>query len=271
MNAPELRGEYDRLTAEGVRLAGRLADVPQRAAVYHHVFFDSGRNHVFPLIAAHGALWARGYFAFGLRLAEWLSWQYGLDPNLRRRQLASVTTFADTLRDINRRVCADTYASYHFTAQHGRHADAAQVVSPELLESLVRVHAARSAGRELSDRERLSVFQAHFLNEQQHVVGPTIAEAVARLDWPLVRLIALRPPIRFAYFPRGERLWFADFSNRDERIANGLRAFELAAQAGWQQTANALRDYAVLPAEFFADARRHFERLRESVLATAPC
>ena len=65
MTADELRLEYDRLIAEGVRLAGRLADVPQRAAAYHHVFFDSGRNHVFPLIAAHGALWARGYFAFG--------------------------------------------------------------------------------------------------------------------------------------------------------------------------------------------------------------
>jgi hypothetical protein len=269
MNAHELRGEYDRLTKEGARLAGRLADVPQRAAVYHHVFFDSGRNHVFPLIAAHGALWARGYFSFGLRLAEWLSWQYALDAALRRRQLAAVTTFADTLRDINRRVCADTYASYHFTAQYGKHPDAAEIVAPELLDSLLRVHTAREAGRELSDGEKLSVFSAHFFNEQEHVVGPTIAEAIAELRWPLVRLIALKPAIRFAYFPRGERLWFADFSNRDERITNGLRAFDLAAQAGWQTTAGAMRDYAILPDEFFADVRSHFAGLRESVLAGA--
>lgn len=267
MNAYELRGEYDRLTREGTRLAGRLADVPQRATVYHHVFFDSGRNHVFPLIAAHGALWARGYFAFGLRLAEWLSWQYGLDAALRRRQLAAVASFADTLRDINRRVCADTYASYHFTAQYGKHPNAAAIIAPDLLDSLLQVHAARESGRELSNTEKLSVFRAHFLNEQEHVVGPTITEAIADLCWPLVRLIALKPAIRFAYFPRGQRLWFSDFSNRDERIANGLRAFDLAALAGWQTTAAAMRDYAVLPNEFFADSRSHFAGLREMVLA----
>jgi hypothetical protein len=267
MCADVLREEYQRLTAEGVRLSGRLADVTQRAAVYHHVFFDSGRNHVFPLIAAHGSLWARGYFAWGLGVVEWLSWQYGLDPERRRAQLDSVRAFADTLRDINRRVCADTYASYHFAALYGDHPDAATIVAPELLDSLLRVHAARRFGRELGDAEKLTVFQAHFLNEQTNVVGPTIAEALAKLRWTLVRLIATRPLIRFSYFPRGRRLWFSDFSNREERIANGLVAFDLAARAGWQDAAAALRDYAVLPDAFFADARGHFAELREAVLA----
>lgn len=269
MNTHELRTEYDRLANDGLRLAGRLADVPQRAAVYHHVFFDSGRNHVFPLIAAHGALWARGYFAFGLRLAECLSWQYGLEPAVRHQQLEYVAAFADTLRDINRRVCADTYASYHFTALFGNHPAAADIVAPTLLDSLLRVHAARKAGRELSDDEKFIVFNAHFLNEQEHVVGPTIASAVADLRWPLVRLIALRPVIRFAYFRRGDRLWFSDFSDREQRIANGMRAFELAAHAGWQTAAAALRDYAVLPDAFFADSKRHFAGLRGVVLAGA--
>ena len=272
MTLEELRGEYERLTGEGMRLAGRLAEVPQRATVYHHVYFDSGRNHVFPLIAAHGALWARGYFAFGLRMAKLLSWQYGMDPILRQRQLDSVSAFADTLRDINRRVCADTYASYHFTALHGRHPEAANIVAPQLLDSLLRVHSARRTGRELSDAEKLLVFQAHFLNEQAHVVGPAIAEAVVRLQWPLVRKIAMKPVIRFAYFPSGNRLWFADFSNRDERIAHGFTAFELAARAGWQSTATALRDYAVLPDNFFADPHKHFFGLRAALLGlTAPC
>ena len=272
MNADFLREEYARLAAEGVRLAGKLAEVPQRAAVYHHVFFDSGRNHVFPVIAAHGALWARGYLAWGLRVAQWLSWQYGLDPALRQAQLDSVRAFADTLRDINRRVCADTYASYHFTALFGHEADAANIVAPELLDSLLRVHSARRAGQELSDAQKLDVFQAHFLNEQTHVVGPTIADALTRLSWPLVRLIAMKPLIRFAYFPRGKQLWFSNFSDRVERIANGLEAFDLASRAGWQTSADALRDYAVLPDAFFADSRRHFESLREAALGiTAPC
>src|SRR2546426_5066557 len=106
MNTAELRSVYDRFARDGERLAGGLTDLAQRAAVYHHVFSDSGRNHVFPLIAAHGALWARGYFAFGLRLAKWLSWQYGLEPQRRRQQLAAVEAFANVLRDINRHVCA---------------------------------------------------------------------------------------------------------------------------------------------------------------------
>lgn len=267
MDMTELRQAYDHFAREGNRLAGGLTDLAQRAAVYHHVFHDSGRNHVFPLIAAHGALWARGYFAFGMRLANCLSWQYALAPDVRQRQLAVVETFANTLRDINRRVCADTYASYHFTAVYGGHAGAERIVAPPLLEAQIRVHAARRAGRELPDHEKLAVFQAHFLNEQQFVVGPTIADATSELQWPLVRFIALKPLIRFAYFPAGERLWFADFSNRDERIANGLKAFELAARVGWRETSAALRRYAVLPDAFFADCQRHFAGLKNQALS----
>ena len=114
------------------------------------------------------------------------------------------------------------------------------------------------------------MFEAHFLNEQEFVVGPTIAEATARLDWPLVKWIALRPTIRFAYFPDGEQLSFRDFSDRQERIRHGLRAFGLAANAGWNETAAALRDYRVLPPSFFADERAHFAALKEMVLAYAP-
>jgi hypothetical protein len=73
--------------------------------------------------------------------------------------------------------------------------------------------------------------------------------------------------IRFAYFARGESLWFSDFSNRDERIANGLRAFDLAARRGWKETAGALRHYRVLPFEFFADSLAHFSGLKEAILA----
>ena len=63
-----LRAEFLRPRDEGTRLAGRLTDVPHRPAVYHQIYVDSGRNHVFRLIAAHGALWSRGYFTFGLGL-----------------------------------------------------------------------------------------------------------------------------------------------------------------------------------------------------------
>jgi len=267
MHQSELRSEYERFSQEGERLAGGLTDLAQRATVYHHVFHDSGRNHVFPLIAAHGALWARGYFAFGMRLARWLSWQYRLDPELRQKQLAAVETFANVLRDINRRVCADTYASYRFTAIHGKRSGAEEIIAPPLLDSLNRVHSACLAGKELADDDKHTVFQAHFLNEQENVVGPNIARGIEELRWPLVRFIALKPLIRFAYFGRGEWLWFSNFSSREERIANGRKAFDLAARRGWSETAAALRQYRVLPVEFFADSSAHFCGLKKTILA----
>lgn len=74
MSITELREAHQKLLDEGTRLAGSLTALSQRATTYHHLFRDSGGNHIFPLIAAHGALWARGYFAFGMKLGRWLSW-----------------------------------------------------------------------------------------------------------------------------------------------------------------------------------------------------
>jgi hypothetical protein len=267
MNAAlQLRWEYDRLRAEAVRLAGGLNDLAQRAAVYHHLFEHSGRNHAFPVIAAHGALWARGYFRFGMKLGGWLSWQDALDGELRRRRLADLAAFADAFRDVNRRVCIETYTTYHFTARYGDHPDVAELVAPDLLDVLNPMHAARRAGRELPDTEKRRIFQAFFLNEQETVVGPSIQAAVAAFDWPLMKFLALRPVIRFAYFPRRQPFWFRDFSRKEERIEKGLRAFDLAARAGWDTVESSLADYAVLPAAFFAGSARHFQSIRAAVL-----
>jgi hypothetical protein len=251
MNAHELQAEFVRLRHRGVQLAGALSDISQRAAVYQQLYVDSGRNHVFPLIAAHGALWARGYFRFGMQLARWLSWQYALSPTLRRDQLQSLAVFLDALRDINRRVCADTYASYHFVGRYRRQAAVAEIVSPEFFEALCRVHAAREANRELSDAEKRQVFELHFRNEQETVVGATLTAAVPELQWPLIRRFALRPVISFAYFPRGQRLSFANFADREERIANGVKAFSLAARVGWPATEAALARYSASSCEPF--------------------
>ena len=72
----------DRLThwrLEGEKLAGSLFQLTQRASVYRHIYRASGGNHIFPLIAAHGALWARGYFRWALDLGRKLSWHTVLD------------------------------------------------------------------------------------------------------------------------------------------------------------------------------------------------
>jgi hypothetical protein len=100
------------LELEATKLAGGLLDLAQRASVYRHLFLASGRNHAFPLIAAHGALWAGGYFPFGMKLGRLLSWQYALRPTRRRELLAQLHEFADVFRDVNRRVCIDTYKNF---------------------------------------------------------------------------------------------------------------------------------------------------------------
>lgn len=218
MDTQQLRHAHQELLDEATRMAGSLTALSQRATTYHHLFRDSGGNHVFPLIAAHGALWARGYFAFGMRLGRCLSWQYFFNAEHRRQQLASLEDFANAFRDVNRRVCIDTYANYHFTAQFGEHPEAASIVPPQLLEALNRVHAARRAGREMSNTEKRHIFETHFLHEQTHVVGPNLQAAVDQFDWPILREIALRPLIRFAFFRRPEFFWFRNFAHREERI-----------------------------------------------------
>lgn len=266
MPAAQLQQVYDQLRREARQLAGGLTELAQRATVYHHVFRESGGNHVFPLIAAHGALWAGGYFQFGLRLGRLLAWQYLGRRRTRQDHLDRLQQFADSIREINRLVCIDTYVNFHFTRRHGTDPLAAEFVPAELLEALNQVHAANAAGAALNDSDRRAVFAAHFLHEQTHVVGPRIEAAVAALDWPLLQALALKPIVRFAYFPAGQRLWFRNFAHREERIANGLRAFDWAAAAGWDRAEQALRDYQILPPEFFVDTNRHFTELRHGLL-----
>jgi hypothetical protein len=254
---------------EGEKLAGGLTQLAQRASVYRHIYRASGGNHIFPLIAAHGALWARGYFRWALDLGKKLAWQYCLSPSLRHRQLASLDTFADAFRDINRRVCADTYAYFHLTAEHGDDPDAALLVPPALLQALNRIHQAQRAGRPLSTSEKQEIFTAHFVNEQEHVVGPSLQAAVAAFNWPIAKFIALRPVIQFAFFPAGKWFWFRDFSNREERVLRGLQAFHIAAQVGFETTEAALRKYEMLPSTFFTQPAEYFAELRRQVLAAA--
>jgi len=87
MTHADLTASYRALQAEAVQLAGKLTDLSQRATVYHHLFQASGGNHCFPLIAAHGALWAGRHFRTGIRLAGWLSWQFAVRSGLRRKRL----------------------------------------------------------------------------------------------------------------------------------------------------------------------------------------
>lgn len=264
--ATRMENDYRALQAEALQLAGAPADVVQRAAVYRHMYRFSGGNHAFPLIAAHGALWSRGYCRAARRVAVMLSWQYALTPSLRRQQIARLDAFENALREINRRVCVDTYVNLHFTARWGTQNEAEQFVPAPLMEAMTRLHWARQSGQPLSDAEKRLVFEAHFRNEQEHVVGPALTAAVADFAWPLVRAMALRPPIRFAYFGGSQWLLFRNFADAEERIAKGLLAFQHATTAGWSHVERSLAHYGVLPREALTQPDQHFGKLRAALL-----
>ncbi len=269
MTDVSLKTAYDDLLAEATTLAGGLTDLSQRATVYHHLYRASEGNHVFPLIAAHGALWAGGYFRFALKLGKTLSWQYAWNPGLRRRRLEQLNRFADAFRNVNRQVCVDTYVGFHLSARYGEHAEIRDYVPANLLAAYRMLHEARQANAPLTDAQKKTVFEAHFLYEQQTIVGETVRNAVAEFDWALVRFLALRPPVRFAYFPNARRVWFRNFADQTERIANGFAAFDMGAGVGWNRVERALAEYQTLPAAFFAGPVEYFQTLRRHLLTAS--
>jgi hypothetical protein len=271
MNDQSLEANALRKKAE--TLAGKVGDLVQRSSVYHHLYSHSGQNHSFPLLAAHGALWASGYFKQGMQFGSLVAAFKGLQGHDRLALIASLQSFADDFRDINRRVCVETYFIYHLTAQT-ENFDIASTWMPEsLLVEMDRCHCARRSGRSLSNNERRSLFMAFFLWEQEHIVGPAIETAYAKFGWSLIRSLALKPRIRFAYFDKWSPLAFKNFADTSERIEMGVRAFDRACLAGWQKVENALFDYEIMPKLFEANAEEYFrtkiETLAQPHMATA--
>jgi hypothetical protein len=256
----------DSLRREATALAGSIGSLAQRASVYHHMFEHSGRNHAFPLLAAHGALWAKGYFQAGMRFGWAAAWGEAMLGADRQDLVRRLHRFADDFRDINRRVCVETYFIYHLTADRRLAGVSGKLVPPDLLDQMARCHAARRAGQALSEIERRSLFTAFFLWEQENIVGPAVERAFEEFHWPLIKALALKPRIRFAYFPRRAPLIFKSFADMDERIDRGLAAFDLAATAGWEAVEAALSSYGLMPSEFSADPARYFLTMAREVV-----
>ena len=154
------------LRRQATTLAGRPGDLVQRASVYHHLYTHSGGNNVFPLLAAHGALWASGYFRRGLAWGAAAARVLSLLGTDSAAQLAKLQALAETFRDINRRVCVETWFIYHLTARDYLAAAVQALVPPDLTALMARCHAARRTGRTLSPQERRALFTAFFRWEQ---------------------------------------------------------------------------------------------------------
>jgi hypothetical protein len=236
-----LAGEYRRIRRTGYVLAGGLDDLEGRAAVYLGLYQASGGRNVFPLIAAHGALWARGYLAKGMFAGRSLALLNAFEPRKLRERLVQVRAFSDAFRDINRRVCAEAYGAYHFTKEYGGTAYARSVLPAGLLGLLNACHRSQAEGTTFSAQQRRQLFAACFLWEQSTIASPAVEAAMARFDWPLARWFAMRPCIRFAYFSARQYLHFRDFSSEQERVLHGASAYEFAEKTGFAQVEMALR------------------------------
>lgn len=255
------REAYEILRKKGFALAGGLRDLSQRACVYHHMYEDSGNRNVFPLIAAHGALWAAGYFKKGMFGGKVLCIQYLPTPWLIKPRLDSLQAFADKFRDINRRVCAESYALYYYTRSHEENDFIRSVIGPDFARILYECHRANELGNPFSQERREELFRRFFLWEQENIVAPSVTEAYATFHWRAVKYLALRPKIEFSYFGAGYDLSFEDFSSKQERIEKGVMAYRRAERVGLVHVEETLRSYGILPAAFFHHPRAHYQAI----------
>lgn len=251
---------------EAILLAGRTQDLEQRAKVYFHIFEHSKGNHIFPLIAAHGALWGSQHFKRGTVIGEILSYQYIWDNEKRQAKMKALEAFAEAFREINRQVCIETYVAYHLSSRYGDDPNIGKYVPEELLEHLNKCHRARKRDVKLSLADQKELYQAFFLWEQNNIVGGAVEKAVAALDWPLIKYISLKPPIYFKYFKPWKRLFFRDFSNKEERIAKGMQAFEITQSVGLDKVIKSLGLYWTLPKNFYKHSIADFRILKTSLL-----
>ena len=266
MTAQDLSTAYSEIQAEATLLAGDLLDIPRRAAVLHEIFLDSGRNHTFPQMAVHGALWAFSFFEVGGRLGRLIGKRYFYNSRERAFRLGLLQSFAEDFRRINRSVCIDTYTNYHFSKRRGREPGADQFVHPDLLAELNQVHECREAGHSMTPDEQRNVFQQSFLWEQELTVAPGVKDAIESFDCRFMRALCMRPVVRFSFFPWCRFLWFRNFYDTDERIRKGLQAYDFAQAAGWDQVVDSTRSYGLLSETALANPQEHYRSLTRDLL-----
>jgi hypothetical protein len=261
------RDGYERIREEATRVAGGPGDIPQRVAILHSIFVDSGGNHAFPEVALHGALWAYSFYERRGALSRMITYRYFYDRDERAHRAYMLFEFSQGFKQANRSVFVDTYTNYFFTKRFGEAEGAEEVLPAELLEALGRVHHARRAGRTLPAAERGEVFEKALLFEQEKTVGPKVREEVSKFDCPVLTRLVLRPLVRFAYFPRATAMLFRDFGDTDERIEKAIRSYELAERAGWPEVGEAIRYQGVLPERSFDDPLAYADELRTELTA----
>ena len=250
--------------SDGVRLAGRRDDMAQRAVVYHHLYMLSAGNFVFPLIAAHGALWAKWYLVAAQIGAGTLSLLDVTSALPRRERVRQYKAYVNAFKDINRSVMVESYTVFHASRLFGPEVLAEYDMPPDLIEQMMTCHAATQAGTRLSDTALRQFYEDYFRWEQVKVVGPVVDAALAAFDWRLMRWFCLRPWVWFSYFRFGRSMNFKNFADAEERTQKGLIAFDRAAPVGWDRIEANLRLNPFFPKEVSLDPNVYFGELHKT-------
>jgi len=261
-----LENRYQELRREATALAGEPKDIPQRAALLHEIYLDSGGNHGFAEIATHGALWGFRFFETTGTLGRMISYRYFYNKKEMRYRHGLLQTFADGFKAANRSVFIDTYSNYYFTKEHGEETASETMLKAELLDALRQIHRAAQAGKLLDTDVRRKLFQTTLQWEQETTVAPAVKAEIAKFDCPILKRLVLKPFVRFQYFPRFRMFWFKNFSDTDERIRNAHECFEIAERVGWSEVFASLRNYEVLDNDFFNQPLDFARDLKQKLL-----
>lgn len=241
----DLQLEWEKIRAEAAEKAGEPGDIPQRAQELHKIFLDSGKNHTFPEVALHGALWAYGYFESKGKLGQIIQWRYFYNAKERGYRMGLLSHFAEIFKTANRKVFIDTYSNYFFSKRFGRIAGVEAFIPAELLSTLNEMHEAREKGLTLSIADREKVYVSSLKFEQERSVSPILQEAFENFSCPILTWLCMKPVVRFRYFPKTRIFWFKDFANQPERINRAIESLRIAEAAGWDKVASSMHTYGV--------------------------
>lgn len=263
VGTPELQLSYDAIRREAVALAGDPDDIPQRAALLHGLFLDSKKNHPFPEIAMHSALWLQKFYGD----AENYLHRARLNELDRQQSLDSLRIFVHELKEANRNVFIDTYTNYFFTRYFGQMPGADRISGEQVLAMFEKIHLAARDGSLLSPPDLKEAFSTCLIWEQRNSVSVGVRSAYKSIQSPMLQAYCSRPVVRLAYFPFFKLLHFKNFVDPQERIFHAVESFELAVEAGWDTVWRSVASYRIMPEAFLGNPAKYTEDLKLRLLS----
>lgn len=235
-----LDAAYSQIQKQAIQLSGRPQDIAQRVQHLKQMYVDSKGKYAFPLVAAHGAQFAKKIFGVTQSASDVFSLiaQMSSSGELNKAQRLNEMTsnFSTQLENVNRFVFIDTYTNYYFSKIYGRRPGAEKFIPSSLLNALNRMHEAKT----YNETEKRALFHEALLYEQHTRVSPMVTKVCGGYSEKWLLHLILKPIVRFAYFPKSVYFQFTDFSSEAERIHYALRSYDLAVQAGWVKVFNTL-------------------------------